>query len=99
MGIMEVVIKSKEETVIVLAPAIQQGERLVTKEDVKYQLSHADVIPSSFFSSLVDLDLIPKSGVLIFPAGTPLNFDDDGDSILDSIRTVVSYNYQIRKPE
>lgn len=96
---MEVVIKSKEETVIVLAPAIQQGERLVTKEDVKYQLSNADVIPSSFFSSLVDLDLIPKSGVLIFPAGTPLNFDDDGDSILDSIKTVVSYNYQIRKPE
>ncbi len=41
------------------------------------------------------MELIPRNGVIVFLAGTELNFDLDGDGTPDAIRTVVSYSYQI----
>jgi hypothetical protein len=52
-------------------------------------------MPSSFITSPVSVHLIARNGMIEFPAGTVLNYDQDGDGIPDSIRTVVSYCYQI----
>lgn len=84
-----------DEAVIARVPAIQQGGQLVSAYDVMKNLKNSNVIASSFTTSPVDVELIPVNGVIIFPAGTVLNFDDDGDGIPDSIRTVVSYTYQV----
>lgn len=67
---------------------------LISTMDVKMELEHAAVIPSSFRSD-IDCQLIAPNGVIKFLAGTPLNFDANGDGIPDSIRTFVSYTYQI----
>jgi hypothetical protein len=87
---------SIDEEVIAVAPAvIEQDGRLVTATDVKWELKNPNVIPQSFVTSPVDVHLNPRNGIVTFPAGTPLNFDDNGDGLMDSIRTVVSYTYQI----
>ena len=86
---------SIDEVVIEPAPAVDQNGVLVTPVDVKSELRNPNIIPSSFITSPVDVSLIARNGVVIFPAGTALNFDADGDGIPDSIRTVVSYTYQI----
>ena len=71
------------------------GGQLVTPVDVKTELANAGIDAASFVSDPVDVDLVPRNGVVIFLAGTPLNLDADGDGIPDSIRTVVSYVYQV----
>lgn len=86
---------SIDEVVIASAPAVESNGRLVTPIDIRFELKNPNVIPNSFITSPVDVSLIPRNGVVIFPAGTPLNFDMDGDGIPDSIRTVVNYTYQI----
>lgn len=86
---------SIDEEVITQAPGVVQNGRLVTPVDIKQELRNPNVIPSSFISSPLDIALIPRNGMIVFPAGTPLNFDADGDGIPDSLRTVVSYTYQI----
>lgn len=83
---------------VVIAQAISVIERngqLITNSDVKWELQNPNIIPTSFVTNPVDVALIPRNGVIVFPAGTVLNFDADGDGIPDSIRTVVSYSYQI----
>jgi len=84
-----------EEVIVPVLVADQQGGQLVTTSDVKWELRNPNIIPSSFITSPVEVGLIPRNGVIEFPAGTPLNFDLDGDGIPDSIRTFVSYVYQI----
>ena len=69
------------------------GGKLVTPVDVKSELNNAGIDPDTFISDPVDIELIPKNGVVVFLAGTELNLDADGDGIPDSIRTVVSYTY------
>jgi hypothetical protein len=86
---------SIDEIVIAASPAVEQNGRLVTPIDIRQELKNPNIIPSSFITAPVDVVLVPRNGVVIFPAGTPLNFDLDGDGIFDSIRTVVSYTYQI----
>lgn len=76
-------------------PDPARGGILVTPVDVKTELQNAGIIPSTFVSDPVDVQLIPRNGVVRFIAGTPLNFDLDGDGIPDAIRTVVSYSYQV----
>lgn len=68
---------------------------LVTPNDVKIELANPNIMASSFTSDPVDVELIPRNGVITFMAGTPLNFDADGDGIPDSIRTRVNYSYQV----
>lgn len=67
---------------------------LVSPVDVKSELENPNVLPESFVSE-IDVELIARNGVVRFLAGTPLNFDIDGDGVPDSIRTVVSYSYQV----
>jgi hypothetical protein len=43
----------------------------------------------------IDVELIPRNGVIVFPAGTQLNNDSAGTGTPDSIRAVVSYTYQV----
>ncbi len=74
---------------------VMSGGKLVTPNDVKVELVNAYVLPSSFISNPVDCELKSVNGVITFMAGTPLNFDMDGDGSEDSIRTVVSYSYQV----
>ena len=84
-----------EEVIVPITSAVEQGGYLVTTVDVKWELRNPNIIPSSFITAPVDVALIPRNGVILFPAGTALNFDFDGDGIPDSIRTIVSYIYQI----
>jgi hypothetical protein len=86
---------SIDEEVIASAPAVKQGNIYITPVDVKWELANPNVIPASFITNPVDVSLIPRNGIVVFPAGTPLNFDLDGDGIPDAIRTIVSYTYQI----
>ena len=77
-----------------IAGVMSQG-KLVTPNDVKAELANAYIQPNSFISNPVDVELKNVNGMITFLAGTPLNFDADGDGIPDSIRTVVSYSYQV----
>jgi len=86
---------SIDEVVIASASAVESNGRLVTPVDVMTNLKNPNIIPSSFITSPVDVGLVARNGNVIFPAGTPLNLDLDGDGIPDSIRTVVSYTYQV----
>ncbi len=82
---------------VVIAPAIGivSGSKIVSQYDVKIELANPNIMATSFMSNPVDAELIPRNGVLVFPAGTELNFDMTGSGTPDSIRTVVSYIYQI----
>ena len=87
---------SIDEIVIVAAIGIDNGSgTLVTPVDIRTNLENPNIVPSSFTTNPVDVELIARNGMVIFPAGTPLNFDMDGDGIPDAIRTVVSYSYQV----
>ena len=68
---------------------------LVTPVDIKIELNNPNVLPSSFISIPVDVQLIPRNGVIIFPAGTPLNYDLLGTCQPNAIKTNVRYTYQI----
>ena len=86
---------SINEVVIAQVPAVTyQGQR-VSAIDVRKELKNPNIIPTSFITSPVDVQLIARNGVVNFLQYTPLNFDSDGDGIADSIRTVVSYTYQV----
>jgi len=83
---------------VVIAPATGvpgPGGQLVTPVDIKVELRNPNVAANSFISNPVDVELIPRNGVITYLAGTPLNFSQTGGSTPDSIRTVVSYSYQI----
>lgn len=58
-------------------------------------LRFSNIIRSSFVCNTNGLILIDTNGVLVAPAGTMLNYDKDGDGIVDTIRVVVSYIYRI----
>jgi hypothetical protein len=71
------------------------GGTLITPQDVRAELENPNVVMSSFISDPVDVELIPRNGVVVFLTGTELNYDMDGDGVPDSIRTVVNYTYQV----
>lgn len=87
---------SIEEVVITRAFDVKEVDgKLVLNHDLKQELKNHSILPSSFYTFPVDVCLIPINGVVIFTAGTELNFDMDNDGILDSIRTIVSYTCYI----
>jgi len=71
------------------------GGSLVLPFDLKQELINPNVSPASFVSRNVDVELIPRNGVVVFLAGTELNYSLTGTGSPDAIRTVVSYSYQI----
>jgi hypothetical protein len=88
---------SRDEVIIAgpVTGVIGPNNTLVTPVELKSELDNAGIIPGTFVSDPVDVSLNCRNGVVTFLAGTPLNFDLDGDGIPDSIRTVVSYTYQV----
>lgn len=70
------------------------GGQLVTPVDIKAELSHPNVSAASFIST-VNVQLIPTNGVIVFLAGTPLNYDLLGTGTPNAIRTIVNYTYQV----
>lgn len=86
-----------DETVIapVANPIIGTNNQLVNATDIKIELINPNILPSSFISIPVSVQLIPRNGVVVFPAGTPLNFDLTGSGTPNAIKTNVRYTYQI----
>lgn len=84
---------SWDETIIV--PAIGSGNPLASTVDIKAELANANITPSSFISIPISVQLIPRNGVVVFPAGTELNFDMTGSGTPNAIKTIVRYTYQI----
>ncbi len=85
-----------DETIV--APAVGvpgPNNQLITPADIKMELNNPNVLASSFISIPVDVQLIPRNGVVIFPAGTVLNYDLLGTGIPNAIKTNVRYTYQI----
>lgn len=80
---------------VVIAPLIagvsNGSGQLVTPNDIKVELRNANIKAESFVSN-IDVELIPLNGVIIFLAGTPLNYDMAGSGTPDSLRAVVSYS-------
>ena len=71
------------------------SSQLVLLHDVKAELANPNVDGQFFVSNPVLVELIPRNGVIVFPAGTVLNLDLAGTGTPDSIRTNVRYPYQI----
>lgn len=87
---------SWDETII--APATNVATvngKLVTTIDIKMELKNPNISPDSFVSIPVSVQLIPRNGVIVFPAGTELNLDNGGTGTPNSIKTNVRYTYQI----
>ena len=86
---------SYNETVEVPAIGVPGlGGQLVTPVDIKAELRKPNIISSSFYSS-VKLALNPLNGVVIFLAGTPLNFDMTGSGRPNAIKAIVNYTYYV----
>jgi hypothetical protein len=87
---------SWDETICVPAVGVlDESNTLVTPVDIKVELENPNVMPSSFISIPVPVQLIPRNGVIVFPAGTPLNYDLLGTRKPNAIKTNVRYQYLI----
>lgn len=86
---------SWDETVIVPATGVMSGGNLVSAVEIKTELKNPNIFPDSFVSIPVRVELIPRNGVIVFPAGTELNFDMLGTGTPNAIKTNVRYTYQI----
>lgn len=85
---------SVDEVVIVQVAGILNGSEYVTPTDLKTELINPNVLAKSFMSD-IDVELIPRNGVIVIPVGTPLNFDLAGTGTPDAVRVVVNYTYQV----
>lgn len=91
---------SVDELIIVpknkIIPKQNSSGKWVTANEVVCWLKNSNVVASSFVSRNLDVELIPTNGVIIFPAETELNFQiDDASGHPDTLKTIVSYMYQI----
>jgi hypothetical protein len=85
-----------EMVIVPNVPAKKVGSKWVTDRPVYHLLNNSNIIADSFVSRNLDAELRPINGVLIFPEETELNLQiDDSSSRPDSLKTIVSYMYQI----
>lgn len=85
-----------DEVVVIPAVGVHDGYgTYVSAIEVTKTVRFPNIIRSSFIADVEGLILNEINGVITAPAGTELNYDSDGDSIPDSIRTVVNYTYRI----
>jgi hypothetical protein len=68
--------------------------QIVNSADSYGFLQFSNLLESSF-TSTISVVLNSVNGVIIVPAGTPLNFDSDDDGIFDSFKIIVNYTYRI----
>jgi hypothetical protein len=66
-----------------------------TGSDAKQELNNAGLLQNSFVSDYEGLELNIVNGILTLPEDSQLNFDADGDGLEDSVKTIVSYVYQV----
>lgn len=87
----------KDEVVVVPLVGVvgPDGYNLVAAVNTEKRLRFSNIVRSSFRADVEGLVLHDVNGVIEVPAGTPLNYDSDGDGIKDSLRTVVDYVYRI----
>jgi hypothetical protein len=86
---------SWDEAIVVPAAGIPgPNNTIVTPVDIKTELNNPNVLSNTFISIPVALQLIPRNGVIIFPAGTQLNFDLLGTGTPNAIKTIVRYQFQ-----
>ena len=83
-----------DETVMVAAVGQLIGGKYVSVVDVMTTLSNPNISPNSFICD-IPVYLRERNGVIVFPAGTELNYDEDGDGIPDTIKAICSYVYQV----
>lgn len=85
-----------DEVVVIPAVGIHDGYgNYVAAIDTMKDLRKPNIIRSSFVADVEGLILNDTNGIITVPAGTTLNYDQDGDGIEDSVRTTVSYIYRI----
>lgn len=85
-----------DEEVIIDAPGMSvSGGRIVSTIDVMKPLDNPNILPDSFVSNPVSLQLIPRNGIVVIPAGTELNYDKGGTGTPNAFKTHVRYTYQI----
>lgn len=85
----------RDEVVIIPVLSVYDGYQTVVATDTKEELQFANIVRSSFVADIEGLTLNDINGVVTVSAGTTLNYDNDGDGTLDSIRAIVSYVYRI----
>ena len=71
------------------------GYNFFTGRDVKQELNNAGLIQASFVADYEGLILNPINGILTLPSGSRLNYDNDGDNLNDSVKTIVNYVYNV----
>jgi len=84
-----------EKVIVPNVPSTLVNNRLVTTSDQTAFLDNPNIIPLSFKSLQLDVQLRARNGALVFPAGTELNLDLNGDGIPDSLSTYVRYLYTV----
>jgi hypothetical protein len=85
---------SIDEELVISTTGILSNGTLVTAVDIKAELENAYVFERTFTASL-EVILIPRNGVIVIPAGTPLNADLTGSGTPNAVKVVVSYTYQV----
>ncbi len=83
-----------DEVIIVPTLSTTTNNTLVSAVDIKTELENPHITARSFQAD-IEVELNAKNGVITIPAGTPLNFDQEGTGTPDSVRVVVSYSYQV----
>jgi hypothetical protein len=73
---------------------LDENGKIVNTHDEFGFLANSNIFEESF-TSTIDVILNSVNGVIIIPAGTPLNYDSDEDNQLDSFKVIVNYTYRI----
>lgn len=84
-----------EEVIVPATGVVGPNNRLITPVDIKQELKNPNIDASSFVSDPVSVQLIPRNGLVVFPAGTELNYDMLGTGTPNAIRTIVRYSFTI----
>jgi hypothetical protein len=85
-----------DEVVVIPITGAHDGYgNYVSVVETEKRMRFSNIVRSSFVSDVEGLILYDVNGVIGVPAGTPLNYDIDGDGIPDSLRVIVSYAYRI----
>lgn len=69
------------------------GYRVNINDAIGY-LKFPNILETTFISD-VSIILNPVNGVITIPAGTKLNYDSDGDDLLDGFKVICNYIYRI----
>lgn len=87
---------SVDEVVVIPVVGIGDGYgNFVSAVEAMKDMRKPSIVRSSFTVDVEGLVLNEVNGLLVAPAGTTLNYDSDGDGVVDSIRAIVSYIYRI----